>query len=171
MARRCVVVAVDGSPMSVNALHWTLQSLVHSGISDTELVLLYVQPFWTSENLNVLHGDSTSKVHDDSKSIMANHRECVDRSLLDRKIVTTGITVSEVVLCQNDSVEFSAGSAICEYVESLMDLVDVESCHLIVGSKEKGFFEKAFLGSVSEYCVKHAVCPVTVVKMVKSKNL
>jgi nucleotide-binding universal stress UspA family protein len=167
MSKR-ILVAVDASAMSVNALSWALHNLVvSSNPKDTTLMLLYVQPFWTAENLNILHADSTSKVHDDSKAIVKSHRDTVDRVFQDHQI--SNVTVEDVILSQDDSVEFSAGSAICEFVDSLLASSEVASCHLIVGSKEKGFFEKAFLGSVSEHCVRNAACPVTVVKLMKTK--
>lgn len=35
---------------------------------------------------------------------------------------------------------------------------------LIVGNRGMGALKRAFLGSVSDYCVQHASCPVIVVK-------
>ena len=35
---------------------------------------------------------------------------------------------------------------------------------LVVGSRGLGPFQRVFLGAVSEYCVKHAECPVITIK-------
>ncbi|GJS44504.1 universal stress protein A-like protein [Tanacetum coccineum] len=48
--------------------------------------------------------------------------------------------------------------AICNAVEKL----NVQL--LIVGSHGRGALTRAFIGSVSNYCVNHAKCPVLVVK-------
>ncbi|KAF8033070.1 hypothetical protein BT93_D1842 [Corymbia citriodora subsp. variegata] len=48
--------------------------------------------------------------------------------------------------------------AICEAAEKL----DVQL--LILGSHSRGAVQRAFLGSVSDYCVHNAKCPVLVVR-------
>ncbi|XP_056164080.1 universal stress protein A-like protein [Syzygium oleosum] len=48
--------------------------------------------------------------------------------------------------------------AICEAAEKL----DIQL--LILGSHGRGAIQRAFLGSVSDYCVHNAKCPVLVVK-------
>jgi nucleotide-binding universal stress UspA family protein len=38
-----------------------------------------------------------------------------------------------------------------------------DAAFLVVGSEHKNMLKRAVLGSVSEYCVRHATCPVVVV--------
>jgi nucleotide-binding universal stress UspA family protein len=159
---KSIVVAIDDSPMSRNAVQWTLRNLP-TGNQPIDLILLFIQPFWTKEN--IVHVSDMNEVHEDSKQIVNAHREVVQREIDDRGL--KNVVVKPVILNQKDSVEFSTGACICDYVDELMDNSEV---NLVLGSKEKGFFAKAFLGSVSEYCVKHVICPVTVVKLTKSKN-
>jgi len=41
---------------------------------------------------------------------------------------------------------------------------------LIVGSRELGFFGRAFTGSTSDYCMYNCPCPVIVAKMGRKKK-
>ncbi len=42
---------------------------------------------------------------------------------------------------------------------------------MVVGTAHKGVVKRAVLGSVSEYCVRHATCPVVVVPMAQPAPL
>jgi nucleotide-binding universal stress UspA family protein len=49
--------------------------------------------------------------------------------------------------------------------ESIVDVAEAESADLIVvGTHERGAVGRLFLGSVSDYVVRHARCPVMVVR-------
>ena len=66
--------------------------------------------------------------------------------------------------------EDSAGATLCKYLQMLPQ-EKPDDVVLLVGSKEyKGMLGRAFQGSVSEYCVQNAHCPVTVVKAVKPRE-
>jgi nucleotide-binding universal stress UspA family protein len=58
----------------------------------------------------------------------------------------------------------SSGAAICEYVKNLPSKRD-DDLILIMGSRELGFFKRAFLGSTSEHVVRNCHCPVMIVKL------
>jgi nucleotide-binding universal stress UspA family protein len=49
-----------------------------------------------------------------------------------------------------------AASSICDYAE------DVGATAIIIGSRGRGGFKRALLGSVSDYVVRNASCPVVV---------
>src|SRR5690242_2952827 len=61
-----------------------------------------------------------------------------------------------------------ARTALCEAVKAndagrlslLSDVADL----LVLGSRGLGFVKKMLLGSVSDYCVSHAECPVLIVR-------
>ncbi|KAH9737772.1 Usp domain-containing protein [Citrus sinensis] len=57
-----------------------------------------------------------------------------------------------------------ARDVICQAVEQMhIDL-------LVVGSRGLGKVKRAFLGSVSDYCAHHAVCPILIVKPPKEHH-
>ena len=60
--------------------------------------------------------------------------------------------------------EGSSGAAICNYIHSLSEKEGIDDIMLVMGSRQLGFLKRTFLGSVSEYCVRHAPCPVSIVK-------
>ncbi|KAK4843978.1 hypothetical protein QYF36_015007 [Acer negundo] len=61
-------------------------------------------------------------------------------------------------------VEGDPKDKICELAEQMhIDL-------LVVGSRGLGKIKRAFLGSVSDYCAHHAVCPIVIVKPPKEHN-
>ena len=49
-----------------------------------------------------------------------------------------------------------AASAICEYAE------EIGASAIVIGSRGRGGFKRALLGSVSDYVVRNANCPVVV---------
>ncbi|KAL0389705.1 UNVERIFIED_CONTAM: hypothetical protein Scaly_0327600 [Sesamum calycinum] len=55
-----------------------------------------------------------------------------------------------------------AKDVICAAVDKL------EADILVMGSHDYGFFKRALLGSVSDYCAKHVKCPLVVVKRPKT---
>ena len=60
-----------------------------------------------------------------------------------------------------DDVEFAAvvgrpGRAICEFAESLPASV------IVMGTSGRGGVRRAFVGSTSDYVIRHATCPVLV---------
>jgi nucleotide-binding universal stress UspA family protein len=54
--------------------------------------------------------------------------------------------------------EGDAGPALCEFAR------EVGASVVIVGSRGRGGLKRAFLGSVSDYVVRHAPCPVIVAR-------
>jgi nucleotide-binding universal stress UspA family protein len=49
-----------------------------------------------------------------------------------------------------------AASSICDYAE------EIDASAIIIGTRGRGGFKRALLGSVSDYVVRHATCPVVV---------
>ncbi|KAF0915166.1 hypothetical protein E2562_034078 [Oryza meyeriana var. granulata] len=90
---------------------------------------------------------------------------------ISRKVVSRALDVCkqrEASALQHISssaiVEGDAKEAICQAVEEMRaDL-------LVLGSRGLGKIKRAFLGSVSDYLVHHACCPVLVVKPTKAHD-
>ncbi|MGW2372616.1 MULTISPECIES: universal stress protein [Kitasatospora] len=134
-----IVVGVDGSPSSIDALRWAVdQARTRGAVIEALTAWQYpVSTGWTvpiqaDEDLATL----MSKVLDDAIAQVAGP-EC---PVAIRPRVLEGGAVS----CLLDAARGA-------------DL-------LVVGSRGHGGFVGALLGSVSGHCVQHAPCPVVVVR-------
>ncbi|GAB4830566.1 hypothetical protein Ancab_020331 [Ancistrocladus abbreviatus] len=154
-SERKIVVAVDESEESMYALSWCLNNLVSDQDPNSAvLVLLYVKPpppvYSTLDVSGFLFGN------DVVATIEEHSRGLVD-SVFARADSVYRKSNSEI------KVEKKVGSGeakdvICGTVKRL------EADILVMGSHGYGFFKRALLGSVSDYCAKHVKCPVVVVK-------
>lgn len=159
-----VVVAVDGSEESMNALRWALDNLkLRSTASpDSEaasFVVLHVQsPPSIAAGLNPgpipFGGPSNFEVPAFASAIEAHQRR-----------ITEAIFAHALKICSDKNVNAQthvvvgdAKERICEAVEKL------HADTLVMGSRAFGPIKRMFLGSVSNYCANHARCPVIIVK-------
>jgi nucleotide-binding universal stress UspA family protein len=158
-APRSIVVAVDDSETSKHAFDWAVTNLLNK---DTDhLRLIHVQPF--HEVTDVIASAemavpvySAGKVREDSLNIARKYAKlCKELAIQNYK---------EDIILEDGS----AGAAICEYVEGMHK--DADQLTLVLGSRELGFFGRAFIGSTSEHCVRHCSCPVIVVKLPSKKK-
>ncbi|GMH02318.1 hypothetical protein Nepgr_004157 [Nepenthes gracilis] len=152
---RKIVVAVDESEESMYALSWCLKNLVSDqNPNSTVLFLLYVKPpppvYSALDFSGYLFGND----------VVAAMEE------YSRELVDSVMSRADAV-CRNSNakmkVEKKLGSGdakdvICRTVKRLGADTLVMGCH------GYGFLKRAVLGSVSDHCVKHAKCPVVVVK-------
>uniref|UniRef100_A0ACD5WYV6 Uncharacterized protein n=1 Tax=Avena sativa TaxID=4498 RepID=A0ACD5WYV6_AVESA len=157
---RRVMVAVDEGDESVHALRWCLANFATRG--DT-IVLLYVRaPPPTYSVLDatapvgpvgyMFSGEATAAVEGYSRQVAdAVVEKAQNLCALYGK--DKGEMKVEVKVSVGD-----ARSVICEMVDKLG--ADV----LVMGSHGYGLFKRALLGSVSDYCVRNANCPVLIVK-------
>jgi len=151
---KTVVLAIDESEMSLNAFDWTLKNILKS---DDQLLLIHAQPY--HEVTDVIASAemavpiySAGKVRQDSLQIAKDYaKRCQDAGVKDFK---------EDIIMEDGS----SGAAICAYMDSL-EKAGTTNLTLVMGSRELGFFKRAFIGSTSEYCVRHCHSPVIVVKM------
>jgi nucleotide-binding universal stress UspA family protein len=58
----------------------------------------------------------------------------------------------------------SVGKAICRYIEKISSKTECQKVQLVMGARNLGFCARGLLGSVSDYCVRNASCPVTIFK-------
>jgi nucleotide-binding universal stress UspA family protein len=138
-----VVVGVDGSQPSYEALHWAVAESTFRGA-----------------RLDVVHGyDYHPIVTPFGVGVPVNRDdlEKASRVLLEQM-------VAGVVHCGSDRTEVveliaSPSSAARALLESA-DGADL----LVVGSRGRGTFRGLLLGSVSRQCVHHSTCPIVVVR-------
>lgn len=159
----CVVVAVDGSEESMNALKWSLQNLnLRTQGPDSEsgsFIVLHVQsPPSIAAGLNPgaipFGGPSGLEVPAFTAAIAAHQKRITDAVLNHALQISSQFNVRP----KTHVLVGDPKDMICEAVENLKaDL-------LVMGSRAFGPIKRMFLGSVSNYCTHHANCPVTVVK-------
>ncbi|KAI8548381.1 hypothetical protein RHMOL_Rhmol07G0269700 [Rhododendron molle] len=163
----CVVVAVEGSEESMNALRWALENLLlrspapdSSSNSGGHFVILHVQPPPNiAAGLNPggipFGGPSDVEVPAMTAAIEAHQRR------ISEAILTHALQICSDKSVKNVKTQVMVGDAkekICEAVKVLhADL-------LVMGSRGFGPIKRMFLGSVSNYCTNNATCAVTIVK-------
>uniref|UniRef100_A0A6N2M1S9 UspA domain-containing protein n=1 Tax=Salix viminalis TaxID=40686 RepID=A0A6N2M1S9_SALVM len=148
-----IVVAVDESEESMDALSWCLSNII-SHNSTTTLVLLYVKPppiIYSSLDISahIFSADvivAMEKYGADLANKVMQRAEAVFRNF------NKDVNVERVI----GSGE--AQDVICNTVEKLRPDT------LVMGSHGYGFLKRALLGSVSENCAKRVKCPVVIVK-------
>ncbi|XVF76013.1 hypothetical protein PTKIN_Ptkin13bG0233400 [Pterospermum kingtungense] len=95
----------------------------------------------------------------------------VDSARKTQEEIAAGILSRALKICNNKVIkaetlilEGDPKDKICEISEQMnIDL-------LVVGSRGLGKIQRAFLGSVSDYCAHHAKCPILIVKPAKEAN-
>ncbi|XP_058223965.1 universal stress protein PHOS34 isoform X2 [Rhododendron vialii] len=165
----CVIVAVEGSEESMNALRWALENLQlrspapdSSSNSGGHFVILYVQsPPNIATGLNpgaIPFGGPTPsdvEVPAFTAAIVAHQRR------ISEAILTHALQICSDKSVKNVKTQVMVGDAkekLCEAVKVLhADL-------LVMGSRAFGPIKRMFLGSVSNYCTNNATCAVTIVK-------
>ncbi|CAH9121233.1 unnamed protein product [Cuscuta epithymum] len=154
-----VMIAIDESEFSCYAIEWTLQHF-HASLLNSQIVLFTVQPIVDYGYIYASSLGFTSPVPapvaapELVRSIQENQKN-VAMALLDKATDICkkyGIT-AETVMEAGDPKE-----AICQAVEKMNIQL------LVLGSHSRGALQRAFLGSVSTYCVHNANCQVLVVK-------
>jgi nucleotide-binding universal stress UspA family protein len=133
-----IVVGVDHSRAAVDALAFALDEGVAHGCA-VEVVTAWL---WSSPYEGM---DEVGTIEEGNQAAAAVQDSALGEALAGRP---DGPVVSQTVVHQD------AGQALVERSEGARMLV--------VGSARKGAVSRAVLGSVSEYCVRHAPAPVFV---------
>ncbi|XP_050374462.1 universal stress protein A-like protein isoform X1 [Argentina anserina] len=146
-----VMVAFNESELSQYALEWTLKNL-GSAIHNSELLVFTAQPVTIDFGYTAI--DEFCFTPELIAAIQENYKKVALNLLHKAKTICAnyGITARTVTEIGDPK------KAICEAVEKLnIDL-------LVLGSHGRGIVQRAFLGSVSNYCVHNAGCTVLVVR-------
>ncbi|MCD7473126.1 hypothetical protein HAX54_014752 [Datura stramonium] len=159
--KKKVMVAIDESECSLYALEWALQNLNQS-LLNAEVVLFTAQPI---ADYSYIYASSFGVTSPElMANVQENQRKVANALLKKAKDVCTQHAIDAETVTQVGDPK----ATICEAAEKLH--VNL----LVVGSNNKGALQRAFLGSVSNYCVHNAKCPVLVennnMKEKESKN-
>lgn len=160
-ANRKVAIAVDLSDESAYAVKWAVQNYLRPGDA---VILLHVRPTsvlygadWGSVDLSVTDEESQQKLEDDFDNFTTTKANDLAQLL-----VEANIPFKIHIVKDHDMKE-----RLCLEVERL------GLSAVIMGSRGFGAARrstKGRLGSVSDYCVHHCVCPVVVVRYPDEKD-
>ncbi len=134
-----IVVGIDGSPASITALRWAARYASMTGETVEVIVVWdwYRSPGWYTPILAGLDPEGDAQ-------------HVLEKSLIEIMSEWPHLSMTSQVVEGNPSpilTEASKGASL-----------------LVVGSRGHGEFAGMLLGSVSEYCVTHAHCPVLVIR-------
>ncbi|XP_078432786.1 adenine nucleotide alpha hydrolases-like superfamily protein [Wolffia australiana] len=160
---RCVVVAVDGSEESMNALRWAINNLrldlKDEGAETEVLHVLHVQsPPSIAAGLSPgeipFGGPRHFEVPAFAAAIEAHQRR-ISEAIVDH---AKAICAEKQILAKFQVVVGDPKEVVCNVTAELnADL-------LVMGCRSLGPIRRMFLGSVSNYCLNHVHCPVVVIK-------
>jgi nucleotide-binding universal stress UspA family protein len=134
-----IVVGVDGSPASTNALEFAIEE---AQLRRAELQVTYAYPVIERHVTGSTGRDYYDQVEADAKEVI--------QTIMKSAPSTDGITAQWLGVPGNPAevlIEASRGATI-----------------LVVGSRGVGGFMGLLMGSVSTQCVHHSHCPVLVVR-------
>ncbi|KAJ7530274.1 hypothetical protein O6H91_15G087500 [Diphasiastrum complanatum] len=149
-----VVVGVDHSQESLQAVQWALDNIVEPQYGDS-FVLLHSQPppHLFMQNEAPIHGP---KIASDLVQKLRNYQEKATEAILEqaKKLCAEHQVEPTTVVVHGDPRD-----KICESVNELNADVLVMGSHSAHRS-----IKRAFLGSVTDYCAQNAHCAILIVK-------
>jgi nucleotide-binding universal stress UspA family protein len=142
-----IIVGVDGSECSKNALRWAIAQAQLTGAT-VEAVAAWQDPVMSGYS----YGWAPMQFEGDS------FQTITEKTLAE----TVAETVAEITSPQGRAVQVGTRVVQGHPAQVLMDAA-AGAQMLVVGSRGHGTFAGILLGSVSQHCVQHAPCPVTVI--------
>jgi nucleotide-binding universal stress UspA family protein len=137
---RRIVVGVDGSEPSKQALRWAIEQAGLTGAT-VEAVIVWEYPVtYAWGTVAIVDADELATASEQALAETIAEVAGADPPVRVESYVITGHPAQELV----------------QYAK--------EADLLVVGSRGHGGFVGALLGSVSHYCVHHATCPVVVIR-------
>lgn len=139
-----IVVGVDGSRSSIDALHWAIDQADSTGAT------LCAVTAWPYPE----HGTPFGIVPE----LPLSEDPLAETRMKLEDAVKTSLRGLEDVEVRTEVVRGDAATVLLD--------ASRDAALLVVGSRGLGALAGTFLGSVSEHCVRHASCPVVVMRSV-----
>ncbi|XP_044508119.1 universal stress protein A-like protein [Mangifera indica] len=166
-----MMVCIDDSEESFYALKWSLDNLYciagltagpsQDGSDGCKLTIVHVQHPFQHFLFPAGPGAATSYATPSMVESVRKAQEENSAALLSRALQ---MCYHKLVKAETLILEGDPKDMICQAAEQMhIDL-------LVLGSRGLGKIKRAFLGSVSDYCAHHAVCPITIVKPPKGQT-
>uniref|UniRef100_A0A5B7BG46 Putative universal stress protein A-like protein n=1 Tax=Davidia involucrata TaxID=16924 RepID=A0A5B7BG46_DAVIN len=158
-----VMVAIDENESSYHALMWVLENLQESITnSGNPLVIFMAQP--SPKNSLVFPAPlGLARLYCPVSAIPEFVNSVQDKNMR----VSLGILEKAKRICTSHGVDAETIAEVGDPKEAICNAVQKYKINLLVlGDRDLGKIKRAFLGSVSNYCVHNANCPVLVVKKV-----
>ena len=138
-----IVVGVDGSPSSRAALRWAVRQAALTG-GAVDAVMAWLIPM-------VLRTSAWAPIYvDEETGLKEDARKTLDAVISD-----------EVQPCDSQLV---TPRVVNGRPAQVLQEAAAEADLLVLGSRGHGSFADALLGSVGQYCVHHADCPVLIMR-------
>ncbi|XP_078153559.1 adenine nucleotide alpha hydrolases-like superfamily protein isoform X2 [Carex rostrata] len=151
-----VMVAIEDHESSQYALEWALLKLKPS--LSSPLLIITVQPLTTFKYIAAASYASPSP-------------ELIQLVQEQQKQAALALLEKAKEICAKHGVDVETITEVGEPKEVICQVAENRNVELlIIGSHGRGAVERFFLGSVSNYCVQQAKCPVLVVKQDSGKN-
>lgn len=157
MADRQLGIALDFSPSSNYALQWAIDNVLRDG--DTLAIIMVAKKTGELESVEQMWAHGSPPIP---------YEEFTDSAVLKRYTidVSPGVYESLSKLVGSKQVTVFGKVYFGDAREKILDaIVELPLDSLVIGSRGLGGLKKVFLGSVSDYVVNNAPCPVTVVKL------
>ncbi|XP_009356255.1 universal stress protein YxiE [Pyrus x bretschneideri] len=165
-AEKKVMVAIDESESSHYALMWVLDNLKDS-ITDSPLTIFMAQ---TPSNGNITFSASLGAAR--MYYPTSSSQEFVNCSQESHRKFALALLEKAKQICASRGVNAETVTEVGDPKAAICDAVKKHGIKLlIVGERGLGKIQRAILGSVSDYCVQYAKCPVLVVKKSKAEAL
>ncbi|GER44398.1 adenine nucleotide alpha hydrolases-likesuperfamily protein [Striga asiatica] len=149
--KKKVMVAIDESECSHYALEWALNNLRES-LQNSKLLIFTAQPL---ADYGYLYASSYG----------AAPAELVTSVQEIHKRVAEALLAKAKEICSQVGIAADTFTQVGEPKEVICEAVKKHNIQLLVlGSHGRKALQRAFLGSVSNYCVHNAKCPVLVVR-------
>jgi nucleotide-binding universal stress UspA family protein len=150
-----IVVGVDGSPESKNALRWAVEEARLRGAS-VRAIHVYDEPVLRWEAYAAPEGAmlTSEQVAELEESLRSRAAESQGRA---EALVEHAVAELDDIEDVHVDVVALRGRPASTLIEESKD-ADL----LVVGSRGHGGFKELVLGSVSHQCAQHAVCPVVI---------